>query len=137
MRCLFHGQFSDFKEQHRLRSVSHKTVGASKPFSTGIMVRSGLKTITRPQYKDSHSDFKALNYYTMNATLMKRLFRVIQSGTSADVDTLCRRIVEEEKKQEAWPGGRGVGADFKCRAAAQGQLEQRIELVEKIKKCKK
>jgi SpoVK/Ycf46/Vps4 family AAA+-type ATPase len=34
----------------------------------------------------------------MNATLMKRLFRVIQSGTSADVDTLCRRIVEEEKK---------------------------------------
>jgi SpoVK/Ycf46/Vps4 family AAA+-type ATPase len=35
----------------------------------------------------------------MNATLMKRLFRVIQSGSSADVDTLCRRIVEEEKKQ--------------------------------------
>jgi SpoVK/Ycf46/Vps4 family AAA+-type ATPase len=35
----------------------------------------------------------------MNATLMKRLFRVIQSGTSADVDTLCRRVIEEEKKQ--------------------------------------
>ena len=35
----------------------------------------------------------------MNATLMKRLFRVIQSGSNADVDTLCRRIVEEEKKQ--------------------------------------
>jgi SpoVK/Ycf46/Vps4 family AAA+-type ATPase len=35
----------------------------------------------------------------MNATLMKRLFRVIQSGSSADVDTLCRRIVEEQKKQ--------------------------------------
>lgn len=35
----------------------------------------------------------------MNATLMKRLFRVIQSGTSTDVDALCRRIVEEEKKQ--------------------------------------
>ena len=35
----------------------------------------------------------------MNATLMKRLFRVIQSGSSADVDTLCRRIVDEEKKQ--------------------------------------
>jgi SpoVK/Ycf46/Vps4 family AAA+-type ATPase len=35
----------------------------------------------------------------MNATLMKRLFRVIQSGTSADVDSLCRRIVDEEKKQ--------------------------------------
>jgi SpoVK/Ycf46/Vps4 family AAA+-type ATPase len=35
----------------------------------------------------------------MNATLMKRLFRVIQSGSTADVDTLCRRIVDEEKKQ--------------------------------------
>ncbi len=35
----------------------------------------------------------------MNATLMKRLFRVIQSGSSTDVDTLCRRIVEEEQKQ--------------------------------------
>jgi SpoVK/Ycf46/Vps4 family AAA+-type ATPase len=35
----------------------------------------------------------------MNATLIKRLFRVIQSGSSSDVDTLCRRIVEEEKKQ--------------------------------------
>lgn len=35
----------------------------------------------------------------MNATLMKRLFRVIQSGSGADVETLCRRIVEEEKKQ--------------------------------------
>ena len=30
---------------------------------------------------------------------MKRLFRVIQSGSSSDVDTLCRRIVEEQKKQ--------------------------------------
>ena len=30
---------------------------------------------------------------------MKRLFRVLQSGTSADVDTLCRRVIEEEKKQ--------------------------------------
>lgn len=35
----------------------------------------------------------------MNATLMKRLFRVIQSGTSADVDVLCRRVIEEEKRQ--------------------------------------
>jgi SpoVK/Ycf46/Vps4 family AAA+-type ATPase len=35
----------------------------------------------------------------MNATLMKRLFRVIQSGSSTDVDTLCRRVIEEEKKQ--------------------------------------
>src|SRR5258708_2163953 len=35
----------------------------------------------------------------MNATLMKRLFRVIQSGSSADVDSLCRRVIEEEKKQ--------------------------------------
>lgn len=32
----------------------------------------------------------------MNATLMKRLFRVIQSGSSADVDRLCRRIVDED-----------------------------------------
>ena len=36
----------------------------------------------------------------MNATLMKRLFRVIQSGTSADVDVLCRRIVDEEKNKD-------------------------------------
>lgn len=35
----------------------------------------------------------------MNAILMKRLFRVIQSGSSADVDTLCHRIVDEEKRQ--------------------------------------
>lgn len=35
----------------------------------------------------------------MNATLMKRLFRVIQSGSSADVNTLCRRVIEDEKKQ--------------------------------------
>ena len=35
----------------------------------------------------------------MNATLMKRLFRVIQSGSSADVDTLCHRVIEEERKQ--------------------------------------
>jgi SpoVK/Ycf46/Vps4 family AAA+-type ATPase len=35
----------------------------------------------------------------MNATLMKRLFRVLQSGSSADVDTLCHRIVEEERRQ--------------------------------------
>jgi len=30
---------------------------------------------------------------------MKRLFRVIQSGSSADVDTLCRRVIEAERKQ--------------------------------------
>lgn len=35
----------------------------------------------------------------MNASLLKRLFRVIHTGSSADVDTLCRRIVENEKKQ--------------------------------------
>ncbi len=29
---------------------------------------------------------------------MKRLFRVIQSGSGADVDTLCHRIVEQERK---------------------------------------
>jgi SpoVK/Ycf46/Vps4 family AAA+-type ATPase len=34
----------------------------------------------------------------MNATLMKRLFRVIQSGSAPEVDTLCRRVIEEEKK---------------------------------------
>ena len=34
----------------------------------------------------------------MNAILIKRLFRVIQSGSSAEVDTLCQRIVDEEKK---------------------------------------
>jgi SpoVK/Ycf46/Vps4 family AAA+-type ATPase len=35
----------------------------------------------------------------MNALLIKRLFRVIQSGTSSDIDVVCRRIVEEEKRQ--------------------------------------
>ncbi|HPA19072.1 MAG TPA: AAA family ATPase [Verrucomicrobiae bacterium] len=35
----------------------------------------------------------------MNATLMKRLFRVIHFGSNADVDSLCRRIVEEQRKQ--------------------------------------
>jgi SpoVK/Ycf46/Vps4 family AAA+-type ATPase len=35
----------------------------------------------------------------MNATLMKRLFRVIQSGSSAEVDTLCRRVIDDEKKR--------------------------------------
>ena len=35
----------------------------------------------------------------MNATLMKRLFRVIRSGSNADVETLCHRIVADEKKQ--------------------------------------
>lgn len=35
----------------------------------------------------------------MNALLMKRLFRVIQTGTGSEIHTLCRRIVEEERKQ--------------------------------------
>lgn len=35
----------------------------------------------------------------MNATLMKRLFRVIHSGSRADVDVLCRRVIEEEKNR--------------------------------------
>lgn len=35
----------------------------------------------------------------MNATLIKRLFRVIQSGSSSEVDLLCQRIVEEEQRQ--------------------------------------
>jgi len=34
----------------------------------------------------------------MNATLVKRLFRAIQSGSSTDINTLCWRIIEEEKK---------------------------------------
>lgn len=34
----------------------------------------------------------------MNSTLLKRLFRAIQSGSGADVDVLCRKVVEEEKK---------------------------------------
>lgn len=38
-------------------------------------------------------------FCNMNATLMKRLFRVIRSGSSADVDTLCRRVIDEEKRQ--------------------------------------
>ena len=35
----------------------------------------------------------------MNALLIKRLFRVIHSGSPSEIDTVCRRIVEEEKKQ--------------------------------------
>ncbi len=35
----------------------------------------------------------------MNATLLKRLFRVLQEGTPSDVHTICRRIVEDEKKR--------------------------------------
>lgn len=34
----------------------------------------------------------------MNAALLKRLFRAIQSGSSRDLDLLCRKVVEEEKK---------------------------------------
>lgn len=34
----------------------------------------------------------------MNATLMKRLFRVLQDGSTSDVRAVCRRIVDEEKK---------------------------------------
>lgn len=35
----------------------------------------------------------------MNATLMKRLFRVLQEGSVSDVNAVCRRIVDEEKKR--------------------------------------
>ncbi len=35
----------------------------------------------------------------MNATLIKRLFRVIQSGSPSDVEVLCRRIIDEERKR--------------------------------------
>jgi SpoVK/Ycf46/Vps4 family AAA+-type ATPase len=34
----------------------------------------------------------------MNATLMKRLFRVLQDGSTSDVKAVCQRVVEEEKK---------------------------------------
>jgi SpoVK/Ycf46/Vps4 family AAA+-type ATPase len=34
----------------------------------------------------------------MNSALLKRLFRAIQSGSGSDVDALCRKVVEEEKK---------------------------------------
>ncbi|MCF3652462.1 AAA family ATPase [Synoicihabitans lomoniglobus] len=35
----------------------------------------------------------------MKATLMKRLFRVLKDGSSPDVNAICRRIVDEEKKR--------------------------------------
>lgn len=35
----------------------------------------------------------------MNATLMKRLFRVLKDGSTPDVNAICRRIVDEEKKR--------------------------------------
>ena len=35
----------------------------------------------------------------MNATLMKRLFRVLQDGSPSEVNAVCQRIVEEEKKR--------------------------------------
>ena len=35
----------------------------------------------------------------MNATLMKRLFRVLQTGSDSDVQAVCQRIVEEERKR--------------------------------------
>lgn len=35
----------------------------------------------------------------MNATLMKRLFRVLKDGSVTDVRAVCRRIVDEEKKR--------------------------------------
>lgn len=34
----------------------------------------------------------------MNSQLLKRLFRAIQSGSGPDVEILCRKVVEEEKK---------------------------------------
>jgi SpoVK/Ycf46/Vps4 family AAA+-type ATPase len=34
----------------------------------------------------------------MNATLLKRLFRAIQSHSTQDLEVLCRRVVDEEKK---------------------------------------
>lgn len=34
----------------------------------------------------------------MNATLMKRLFRAIQSGSDSDVETMCRKVIDREKE---------------------------------------
>jgi SpoVK/Ycf46/Vps4 family AAA+-type ATPase len=34
----------------------------------------------------------------MNSQLLKRLFRAIQSGSGPDMEVLCRKVVEEEKK---------------------------------------
>lgn len=34
----------------------------------------------------------------MNATLLKRLFRAIQSGSSTEISSLCGRIIEDEKR---------------------------------------
>lgn len=35
----------------------------------------------------------------MNATLIKRLFRVLKTGSESDVKAVCQRIVDEEKKR--------------------------------------
>jgi len=35
----------------------------------------------------------------MNSTLFKRLFRAIQTGSRLDIESICRRIIDEEKKQ--------------------------------------
>lgn len=35
----------------------------------------------------------------MNSTLLKRLFRVLQTGSASEVRSVCKRIVEEEKKR--------------------------------------
>lgn len=34
----------------------------------------------------------------MNSTLLKRFFRAVQSGSGSDLDVLCRKVLEEEKK---------------------------------------
>jgi SpoVK/Ycf46/Vps4 family AAA+-type ATPase len=34
----------------------------------------------------------------MNSSLLKRLFRAIQTGSGKDVDILCRRVIDDEKK---------------------------------------
>lgn len=44
----------------------------------------------------------------MNAILLKRLFRAIQSGSSPDINTLCERIVEDEKRR----GHRQIAEDL-------------------------
>lgn len=34
----------------------------------------------------------------MNSVLLKRLFRAIQSGSDSNIEVLCRRVIEDEKK---------------------------------------
>jgi len=64
----------------------------------------------------------------MNATLLKRLFRAIQSGSGKDLDTLCSRVIDEEKKRGHVQVARDLEIILKERSpqtsAHQGNLTQ-------------